>query len=361
MFASLKRVAEMRRELDAMEAAWLRLVAEYDRSEEWCAESYTSAAAALRHACRMNAGTARAHVELARKLDRLPATAGAFDDGEISSAHARVITDAFTSKRAPELEPVEAPIVDAAKQVTPRELLAIVRRITDAIDGDGGATTDEAVHERRRWHMSRTLDGMLAIDALVDPEAALVLEAAVNAQVEREFFEGDARSAPQRRADAVTELFRRSLDDGRVGNRRAARPHLTVVVDLEQLVGATPGLLAQVRADRRDGGLSAATLERIACDCDVSRVITAGRSEVLDAGRATRTIPPGVWRALVVRDGGCRALGCHAPFEHCEVHHIVHWSRGGTTDLDNLQLLCRKHHRKYHVQGRYPDAQPRAA
>jgi hypothetical protein len=179
MFASLQRVAEMRRQLDAMEAAWLRLVAEYDRSGDWRAEGYANTASAIRHACRMNVGTARAQVELARKLDDLTATADAFGDGDISGAHARVIADAYTAERAAELQDLEPAIVDAAKQVTPRELLAIVRRVTDAVDGDGGAATDETLHRRRRWHMSRTLDGMLAIDALLDPEAALVLEAAV--------------------------------------------------------------------------------------------------------------------------------------------------------------------------------------
>jgi hypothetical protein len=363
MFASLQGIAEMRREIDAMEAAWLRRVAEYDRSDDWRAEGYASAASAIRHVCRMNAGTARAHVEVARKLDDLPATADAFRDGDISLAHVRVIAAAHTPERAAELEPIEPAIVDAANQVTPRELLAIVRRVTDAIDGDGGGATDEALHRRRRWHMSRTLDGMLAIDALVDPEAALVFEAAVNTQAERELFEGDDRSAAQRRADAVTELFRQALDSGRVGSRRAVRPHVTVVMDLEQLPGATTDLLAQARADRRDGGLSANTLERITCDCNISRVLTAGRSEVLDVGRATRTISPALWRALLVRDGGCSVRGCHAPPDQCEAHHIVHWSRGGRTDLDNLQLLCRHHHRQIHAGGehRYPDAQPRAA
>jgi hypothetical protein len=363
MFASLERVAGMRRELDAMEAAWLRVVAEYDRSDDWRAEGYASAASAIRHVCRMNVGTARAQVEPARILDDLPVTAAAFGEGDISHAHARVIADAYTPERAAELEQVEPAIVDVARAVTPRELLAVVRRITDAIDGDGGAATDEALHARRQWHMSRTLDGMLAVDGLFDPEAALIHETAIRAQMDRDYHDGDARSAGQRRADAVTELFRRSLDVGLVGGRRAARPHVTVVVDLDRLLGTTPDLIEQARADRRDGGLSAATLERLTCDCDVSRVITAGPSEVLDAGRATRTISPALWRALVVRDAGCKSPGCHAPAEHCEAHHIVHWARGGATDLENLRLLCSHHHRQTRNfnRRRHTDALPRAA
>jgi predicted restriction endonuclease len=32
-------------------------------------------------------------------------------------------------------------------------------------------------------------------------------------------------------------------------------------------------------------------------------------------------------------------------------HHIIHWSDGGSTELDNLVSLCRPHHRAVHEQG----------
>jgi HNH endonuclease len=117
-------------------------------------------------------------------------------------------------------------------------------------------------------------------------------------------------------------------------------------------------LVAKVRTERRHNGhLSAATLERLTCDCDISRVVTAGRSEVLDVGRATRTITPAIWKALVVRDQHCQAVGCDRPPDTCQAHHIVHWTRGGPTNLQNLQLLCWHHHRHRHTN----DAQARAA
>ena len=34
-----------------------------------------------------------------------------------------------------------------------------------------------------------------------------------------------------------------------------------------------------------------------------------------------------------------------------QAHHIVWWSRGGTTDLDNLILLCSFHHKLVHEHG----------
>jgi len=35
----------------------------------------------------------------------------------------------------------------------------------------------------------------------------------------------------------------------------------------------------------------------------------------------------------------------------CDGHHLVHWINGGPTDLDNLVLLCRRHHRMVHEGG----------
>jgi Domain of unknown function (DUF222)/HNH endonuclease len=348
MFESL---AELKEERKSREAAWLRKVAEYERSDDWRAEGYVSAANALRHACRMNPGVARGHVELARKLEALPELAEAFERGEISRTHAQVIANAYTPERAPELAELERPLVAAAREATPRELCHIVRYVTDAIDGDDGAANDEAACVRRRWHMSRTIDGMLKIDGLVDPEAAAYWETAVNAEIDREYFEGDTRLLSQRRADAATNLVRRALDTGDVGNSRAVRPHVSFVLDLDELPGATPQLAAQVRTDvRHNGGLSAVTLERLTCDCDVSRIITSGRSEILDVGRATRTISAALWKAIVVRDRHCSVPGCDQRPERCDAHHREHWSRGGPTNLDNLELLCRHHHRQRHIQ-----------
>ena len=90
------------------------------------------------------------------------------------------------------------------------------------------------------------------------------------------------------------------------------------------------------------------------CDACISRVITGGRSEVLDVGRSTRTIPIAMWRALVARDRGCSHPLCDRPAAWCDGHHVVHWADGGETKLENLRLLCRRHHRMVHEGGHDP-------
>src|SRR5258708_21020283 len=100
MFGRLDALKQRRSELDAAEAAWLDDLAEYHHSGDWRDEHYASAAAAIGSVCHMDSGVAHAHVNLARKLEKLPEIADAFRAGDISARHASVVATAFTG-RAP--------------------------------------------------------------------------------------------------------------------------------------------------------------------------------------------------------------------------------------------------------------------
>jgi hypothetical protein len=67
-------------------------------------------------------------------------------------------------------------------------------------------------------------------------------------------------------------------------------------------------------------------------------------------GRKSRTIPPSVRRALQKRDAGCRFPGCTAT-HFVDAHHIHHWADGGETHMENLILLCTRHHHLVHEGG----------
>jgi hypothetical protein len=98
-------------------------------------------------------------------------------------------------------------------------------------------------------------------------------------------------------------------------------------------------------------GVDRSTAERIACDAALVALIdSATPGEQMRLGRKTRKISPALRRALRIRDGGCRFPGCHRQ-RHLEAHHVIHWLRGGLTDLDNLVLLCRRHHMAIHEEG----------
>ena len=99
------------------------------------------------------------------------------------------------------------------------------------------------------------------------------------------------------------------------------------------------------------GGIhvSAETARRLACDAAAVTMHHGPGGEILDVGRRTRTISPALRRALAARDRQCRFPGCGN--HRCDGHHIEHWADGGRTALDNLVLLCRRHHRAVHEEG----------
>ncbi len=99
------------------------------------------------------------------------------------------------------------------------------------------------------------------------------------------------------------------------------------------------------------GGIrvSAETARRLACDAARVTLQHGPAGQILSVGRRTRTLSPALRRALAARDRHCRFPGCTAT--RCDGHHIRHWARGGATALDNLVLLCRRHHRAVHEEG----------
>ena len=99
------------------------------------------------------------------------------------------------------------------------------------------------------------------------------------------------------------------------------------------------------------GAIDPGTARRLACDASIRRVVMASPSEPLDVGRRTPVIPPAMRRAVIVRDRYCRFPGCDRPHTWCEAHHVVHWADGGPTALQNLLLLCRRHHHMVHERG----------
>ena len=95
--------------------------------------------------------------------------------------------------------------------------------------------------------------------------------------------------------------------------------------------------------------VSTETSQRLACDASLVHMRHDADGAVIDVGRKTRTIPPSIRRALAARDTSCRFPGCTS--RRCDAHHVDHWCDGGATSLDNLVLLCRRHHRAVHEGG----------
>src|SRR5205085_3772866 len=99
------------------------------------------------------------------------------------------------------------------------------------------------------------------------------------------------------------------------------------------------------------GPIAVAAAQRLGCHADIARIVFGPAGEVLNLGRTTRQISAAQRRALVLRDRGCVWPGCTRPPVWTEAHHLIWWRHSGTTDLDNLALLCAHHHHRIHEHG----------
>jgi Domain of unknown function (DUF222)/HNH endonuclease len=99
------------------------------------------------------------------------------------------------------------------------------------------------------------------------------------------------------------------------------------------------------------GAVPAATVQRLACDGRIRRILLGPNSAVIDVGRAQRIPSPATRDALRARSGGCEWPRCDRTVAFTNAHHLVHWGHGGGTDLGNLVLLCYRHHWLIHEGG----------
>jgi hypothetical protein len=122
-----------------------------------------------------------------------------------------------------------------------------------------------------------------------------------------------------------------------------AKATITVTIDFDDLKAATADAVGHTVYS---GGLSAATIRRLACDANIIPLVLGSNSEPLDVGRLERLITKPMRRALEARDRGC--VVCGAPPIMCDAHHLISWIDGGETKVSNLALLCRRHHTDLH-------------
>src|SRR5664279_929929 len=327
-----------------LESEFARRLVVFDRRGAAGVTGAVSTAAWLRQACRLSAGEASERVRTARVLaDDLAASADALAGGVISYAHARVLASAAGELPAESLPTVEPILVEAARHTDPAGLRALCTQVRTMLDPTGAEAAAALAHDRRHLSISATFAGAVVLEGVLDPEGGATVLAALMPLAAPGGADDD-RTPAQRRADALVELARRALDGAGLPSVGGERPHIQIRVDYATLLART-GTATLDWA----GPLSAGAALRLACDATITPVLTAGPSEVLDLGRSVRLVSPAQRRALVVRDGGCVFPGCDRPPAFTDAHHLRHWIDGGATDLANLALVCRRHHRLVHA------------
>jgi hypothetical protein len=406
-------IAELAARIQAATYELLVMIRAFDEREGW--SGFKSCAHWLNWRTGLALGAAREKVRVARALGDLPVLSDAMRRGRISYSKVRALTRVATPANERRLlgfaECAPASYVerlarawgrvDRAEEAADEQRRHERRNLTTWVDDDGmvvirgrlsaevGAVVRralEAAGDRLRKAVSpeeasETGYGQRQADAL-----GLVAESALAADLDRgaagdryqvvlhveaqTLRVGDGGQPPAVHASAPSAAAADVSTSARC-SRPATTPR-TPETEAVAVPAEPPGIPApDVPAETRSVGaadvsggrppghaaledadgmrVSAETARRMACDAGAVVMQHAADGAVLDVGRKTRTIPPALRRALQARDGRCRFPGCDA--RRCDAHHVRHWADGGATRLDNLVLLCRRHHRAVHEEG----------
>ncbi|WP_415855872.1 DUF222 domain-containing protein [Sinomonas sp. G460-2] len=288
------------------------------------------------------------------------------EGGELTEAHARVITDEtstlpdelaeeFGIKALGRLE------TRSGRRRTVSEFRRAVRALREREHPESIRARKVRATRDRSVYVRPEPDGMCTLSAFVPAEVGL---AAFNrldslARAQRAADPEDGRTLPQLRADALAELVLAGevaargtgsgLPAGVAGESGPApvvghavpSAEIVVLVSAETLLGASdePATLegyGPIDAETaRDLAVAAPTWQRLVTDIE---------GVPLALGRTAYRPPKMLRRFIEYRDGTCQFPGCTRPARRTEIDHMVEWQDGGTTDAHNLQALCRKHH-----------------
>ena len=304
--------------------------------------AYLTATAFVRERLGVSGGEARRRVAEARGLTEHDQVREAFASAAIDRPRVGMLLHAAQTS-ADTFTRDEAVLVEAVAGLGMADATQAIDYWRQAADRAGFTRDAQRLRDRRGLSVSETFGGMIRVDGELDPEAGKTLITAIGSLVEPTLLDPtDTRTMRQRRADALVEICADHLAHGQAPVSGGFRPQVTLTVTPQVLRGE-PG-----RPCELDGTVvTVETAQRIACDATLTRITRHG-DQVLDVGRATRSIPSAIRRALEARDRGCTHPGCHRPHRWCDAHHITHWAAGGQTSLNNLRLLCRPHHRMAH-------------
>jgi hypothetical protein len=313
----------------------------------------------LRDRVRISIHDAHRVTRLGATLDARPVLAAAVAAGGVTPEQAVVIGAALGEIPADAgvavVASAEALLVDHASRFEPQVLRQLGGRILAHVDPElhdrilrKRLDNDDRLAARDR-HLTLSRDGLgrTRLSGILDTVSAATVMAALSplmVPVPAGSAGGaDLRTPGARRADALVEVCRLALRTGELPADGGQPPQVNVTIDYAALA-------ASVGVGTLDTGepLSAAAVRRMACDARILPVVLDGAGVPVDVGRARRLFTGAARVAVVLRDRGCAFPGCDRPPKWCDIHHIVSWVDGGSTDRDNGVALCGFHHRLIH-------------
>jgi hypothetical protein len=289
---------------------------------------------------------------------RLEATAAGQAGGAISTEQVRIIRGCLDRLPywldEPTRAEAERQLAAIAAQYRPEQLRSFAEDLELRFNPDGNYTDEERARRRGVTLGPQRPDGTSPISGNISAEMRAGLDAVfaksaapgmcnpgdeqptVHGTADEKAVSGDARSAAQRRHDALAMMVRCTLMSGELGSHQGLPVTIVATAKLADLEAKT-GM-----AKTATGTLLPIT-DVIAMSAHAYHYLllfdNAKRCQ-LYKGRTTRLATPAQRLVLTATEGGCTRPGCNVPAAWCQVHHLTGWAARGATDIDNLTLSC---------------------
>jgi hypothetical protein len=339
----------LRHECDRLELEFSETAAQFAATSQYELEDANTPIEWIRHNCKMGSYEAAQRVCVGESLAVLPQSVEAMDRGEIGFGHLALM--ARTADALSESETgrgfEETALLAQALEVSVSRFRYICHHARHVDDAAGYVAGEVEAVEARKLELNAGEDGWVFVRGILDAAGGATLRTALEPLATRSGADDD-RHRDRRLADALVELANVALDNGAVPQRASQRAHLQVTTSLETLMGMAGAPAAEMEFSLP---ISARMVERLACDCTITRILLGSDSAVIDVGRARRVVSGSTRRALDARDRTCQWPGCERPPSSCDAHHLIYWTHGGPTDMSNLALLCHRHHWMAHEGG----------
>lgn len=360
--ALLVDVEVERRKLEALDQLLLASIDERGLAGEYARGTTTNL---LTNLLRVTPYEAAARVARARDLGPrhaltgealrpiLPATADAVRAGEIAPGHVGVIAECLDAIPA-QLSyaasgPAEAFLVEAARNEHPGQLRKTAAMLLARLDPDGNEPREEQVERIASFGLRKHRDGSSTPTGRFTAEVTAMWESVLDSlAAPQKGADGapDTRGGGRRRHDAVAEVLSRALRSGTLPDVGGVPVTVLLRTSREELESGTG-----VAVTGHGTVLSISKLLQMSGEATVLSALCSDTGGIMSYGRERRLASKGQRLALVVRDGGCCFPGCDRPAAWTEVHHIISWLDLGPTDIANMCLLCRYHHRHFQDLG----------
>jgi hypothetical protein len=212
-------------------------------------------------ALRLSPGTAASRLAVTRALtDRLPATSKRLACGELTYIQARKPAEAAGPFEDATCGVIEEKMLRRGGQQTQSQFTATLRRTVLSADPHSAEQRHADTLAERRVAITPADDGMTQLSALLPADGATLISCVLDAPAVK--VPGEIRSADQRRADALVDVFTHVIADPNLPEQHGTRPSVQVTVAASTLLGTDnqPGELTG------HGPITAQQARRIAAD-----------------------------------------------------------------------------------------------